>query len=122
MKQLFPTHAIEYHFHLEAPAVAAPHRLLHQTLLQMARVLLALAGPGYQLLECRACPGAAGVEVVMNLKRRPNTSAPMVTEYSLAQRLDVILARELADCTGGRLGVLLEADGSLVLTFTIPEA
>jgi hypothetical protein len=123
INQLFPTHVIEYHFHLEAGEVCAARRTFYQALLQMARVLVTSAGPGLLRLDARSRAVPDGVELTLRLSRRAGAPAdaaePAATEYSLAQRLDVVLARELADCSGTRL-IVAPDNGGLVLTLTAP--
>ncbi len=119
---LYPTQVIEYHFHLEASAVRAPRRALQQTVLQMARVLLTSAGPGVVRLQGAAAAVAAGVALTLRLPRRGGAAAATPTDAALRQRLDVVLARELADCCHGQLTVAAEPEGGVLLTLFVPGA
>jgi len=124
LKQLFPDYTIEYHGQLEVPTVIAPPDLLRQTLLYMARVLLASVKPGIYQLHYRSRPVRLGtVQVDMLLPPRPGAlkSHATLTESSFAERLDVALARECAACAGGHLTIQVEADGGIAMLLTLSQ-
>jgi signal transduction histidine kinase len=124
-----PTCVLECQLALDAVRVAAPGRLLHQTLFRLLRVLLAAAGPGTRKVALRSHRTPEGVQLTLAEvppEGRPDPPAPPRRPAGdeaaswASDRHDWVLVRELVDACRGSLTASSDPGRGGAFTLVIP--
>jgi light-regulated signal transduction histidine kinase (bacteriophytochrome) len=124
IKQLCPGRTVTYHVRLAALTVKARRGPLHRALVELIRAVLLEKDGAECHVRVESRPVAAGVELVIGRWQEQAAElaqAPAAgSERPCANRLGLILARELADTWGGTLAVTEEVGHGKLFSVLVP--